>query len=506
MGPPWGTARPNVTSVDVPASRSVFRTKSIERSVAETDEPEHQLRRELSALSLTAWGIGVIVGTGIFVLTGVAAATRAGPAVSLSFVVAAVACGLAALCYAEFASTVPVAGSAYTFSYATIGELIAWIIGWDLILEFALGASTVAVGWAGYFTSLLDDAGLTLPTAIAGDNPSVNLPAVAIVLLITAILIVGIRASARLNIVIVCIKLAIVLFVIVAGISYIKTSNWDPFIPPTGKPVAGSGADTTPLIQTLLGQKTTTFGVGGIFTGAALVFFAFIGFDIVATAAEETRNPQRDMPIGILASLGICTVLYVLVSLVVTGMVNYKKLNVDAPLAFAFKENGLSWASTLISIGALAGLTTVMMVLMYGQSRVAFAMSRDRLLPPVLSRVHPTFRTPYRITILVGVLVATLAGFVSLDTLADLTNIGTLFAFMLVSIAVVILRRRRPDLPRTFRVPLMPITPILAVLASLYLMLNLVEATWIRFGVWMAVGFVFYFLYGIRKSRLAPAT
>jgi APA family basic amino acid/polyamine antiporter len=496
--------RDTVTSTEVPASKSVLRTKSIERSVAETEEPEHQLRRELSALSLTAWGIGVIVGTGIFVLTGVAAATRAGPAVSLSFVVAAVACGLAALCYAEFASTVPVAGSAYTFSYATIGELIAWIIGWDLILEFALGASTVAVGWSGYFTSLLDDAGITLPTAIAGDDPSVNLPAMVIVLLITVVLIVGIRASARLNLVIVCIKLAVVLFVIVAGISYIKTSNWDPFVPPAGKPEAGAGLDTTPLIQTLLGQKTSTFGVGGIFTGAALVFFAFIGFDIVATAAEETRNPKRDMPIGILGSLVICTVLYILVSLVVTGMVSYKKLDVDAPLAFAFKENGLSWASTLISIGAIAGLTTVMMVLMYGQSRVALAMSRDRLLPPGLSRVHPQFRTPYRITILVGIVVAALAGFVSLDALADLTNIGTLFAFMLVSIAVIILRRRRPDLERSFRVPWMPITPVLAVLASLYLMINLVEATWIRFGVWMTVGFAFYFLYGIHKSRLAP--
>ena len=254
----------------------------------------------------------------------------------------------------------------------------------------------------------------------------------------------------------------------------------------------------------MLGQETSTFGVGGIFTGAALVFFAYIGFDIVATAAEETRNPQRDLPIGILASLAICTVLYILVSLVVTGMVSYTKLNVDAPLAFAFKEHGLSWASTFISIGALAGLTTVMMVLMYGQSRVAFAMSRDRLLPPALAHVHTTFRTPYRISIIVGIAVALLAGFVSLETLADLTNIGTLFAFMLVSIAVVILRRTRPDLPRSFRVPWMPFIPALAVLASFYLMLNLVEATWIRFGIWMALGFVVYFVYGMRKSRLAP--
>ena len=493
-----------MASADGRASNSVFRTKSIEQSVAETDEPEHQLRRELSALSLTAWGIGVIIGTGIFVLTGVAAATRAGPAVSLSFVVAAVACALAALCYAEFASTVPVAGSAYTFSYATVGELLAWIIGWDLILEFALGASTVAVGWSGYFTSLLDDAGITLPTAIAGDDPSVNLPAMAIVLIITAILIVGIRASARINLVIVAIKLAVVLFVIVLGIFYVKTGNWDPFVPPSGKPEAGADADTTPMIQTLLGLETSTFGVGGIFTGAALVFFAYIGFDIVATAAEETRNPQRDMPIGILGSLAICTVLYLLVSLVVTGMVSYTQLNVDAPLAFAFKENGITWASTLISLGALAGLTTVMMVLMYGQSRVAFAMSRDHLLPPALSRVHQTYRTPYIISIIVGVAVALLAGFVSLETLADLTNIGTLFAFMLVSIAVLLLRRRRPDLPRSFRVPLMPITPVLAVLFSFYLMLNLVEATWVRFGIWMALGFVVYFVYSKRKSRLAP--
>jgi basic amino acid/polyamine antiporter, APA family len=493
-----------VSSADGPASRSVFRTKSIEQSVAETEAPEHRLRRELSALSLTAWGIGVIIGTGIFVLTGVAAATRAGPAVSLSFVVAAVACALAALCYAEFASTVPVAGSAYTFSYATIGELIAWIIGWDLILEFALGASTVAVGWSGYFTSLLDDAGITLPASIAGDDPSVNLPAMVIVLVITAILVVGIRASARLNIIVVAIKLAVVLFVIVVGAAYVKTGNWDPFVPPAGTPEAGSGPDTTPLIQTLLGLETSTFGVGGIFTGAALVFFAYIGFDIVATAAEETRNPQRDLPIGILGSLAICTVLYILVSLVVTGMVSYTRLNVDAPLAFAFKEHGLSWASTLISIGALAGLTTVMMVLMYGQSRVAFAMSRDHLLPPALARVHETYRTPYRISIIVGVAVALLAGFVSLETLADLTNIGTLFAFMLVSIAVLILRRRRPDLPRTFRVPWMPVTPILAVLASFYLMLNLVEATWIRFGLWMAAGFLIYFVYSMHRSRLAP--
>ncbi len=493
-----------MASADGRASNSVFRTKSIEQSVAETDEPEHQLRRELSALSLTAWGIGVIIGTGIFVLTGVAAATRAGPAVSLSFVVAAVACALAALCYAEFASTVPVAGSAYTFSYATVGELLAWIIGWDLILEFALGASTVAVGWSGYFTSLLDDAGITLPTAIAGDDPSVNLPAMAIVLIITAILIVGIRASARINLVIVAIKLGVVLFVIVLGVFYVKTGNWDPFVPPSGKPEAGADADTTPMIQTLLGLETSTFGVGGIFTGAALVFFAYIGFDIVATAAEETRNPQRDMPIGILGSLAICTVLYLLVSLVVTGMVSYTQLNVDAPLAFAFKENGITWASTLISLGALAGLTTVMMVLMYGQSRVAFAMSRDHLLPPALSRVHQTYRTPYIISIIVGIAVALLAGFVSLETLADLTNIGTLFAFMLVSIAVLLLRRRRPDLPRSFRVPLMPITPVLAVLFSFYLMLNLVEATWIRFGIWMALGFVVYFVYGKRKSRLAP--
>jgi basic amino acid/polyamine antiporter, APA family len=480
---------------------NLWRTKTIEQSIADTEEPEHQLRKRLSALDLTVFGVGVVIGTGIFVLTGKAAGVQAGPAVALSFVFAGIACALAALCYAEFASTVPVAGSAYTFSYASLGELVAWIIGWDLILELALGASTVAVGWSTYFADVMKSAGITIPGWAYGEGH--NLVAAVIVLILTAVICTGIKVSSQVNMVMVAVKLSVVLFVIVAGLFYIKAANYSPFIPPAGSPGAG-GAESTPSLLQDLGFAPGSFGVTGIFTAAALVFFAFIGFDIVATAAEETRNPQRDMPIGILGSLGICTVLYVLVSLVVTGMVSYTKLDVDAPLAFAFKENGLSWASTLISIGALAGLTTVMMVLMYGQSRVAFAMSRDRLLPPGLSRVHQTFRTPYRITVLVGILVAALAGFVSLDTLADLTNIGTLFAFMLVSIAVVILRRRRPDLPRTFRVPGMPVTPVLAVLASFYLMLNLVEDTWIRFGVWMAVGFVFYFLYGIRKSRLAP--
>jgi APA family basic amino acid/polyamine antiporter len=482
---------------------SVMRTKSIEQSIADTEEPEHKLRRELGPISLTAWGIGVVIGTGIFVLTGVAAATRAGPAVSLSFVIAGVACALAALCYAEFASTVPVAGSAYTFTYASMGELLAWIIGWDLVLEFTVAAATVAVGWSGYFSSLLADAGIALPSSIAGENATVNLPAALIVCVLTAVLVTGVKVSARVNSTIVAVKLAIVLFVIIAGLTFIKSGNWSPFIPPAGPPQAGSDLETTPLIQVLFGQQTSTFGVGGIFAGAALVFFAYIGFDIVATAAEETRHPQRDMPIGILGSLGICTVLYILVSLVVTGMVPYTRLDVAAPLAFAFQANGLTWASTIISLGALAGLTTVMMILIFGQTRVGFAMSRDGLLPRALSRVHPEYRTPHRLTLITGGAVAILAAVVPLNTLADLTNIGTLFAFVLVSSGVVVLRRSRPDLPRAFRTPAVPLIPILSVLACAYLMLNLVVATWLRFVAWMALGLIVYFAYSARRSRVA---
>jgi basic amino acid/polyamine antiporter, APA family len=479
---------------------NLWRSKSIEQSIADTEEGEHRLRKRLGPLDVTVFGVGVIIGTGIFVLTGKAAGVQAGPAVALSFVVAAIACGLAAVCYAEFASTVPVAGSAYTFSYASLGELVAWIIGWDLILELALGASTVAVGWSTYFADVMKSAGITVPDWMYGDGH--NLVAAAIIVILTGVICLGIKVSSRINLVMVVIKLSVVLFVIIAGLFYVKTANWSPFIPPAGsKPTAG--AESTPSLLQDLGFAPGAFGVSGIFTAAALVFFAFIGFDIVATAAEETRNPQRDMPIGIIGSLAICTTLYVAVSLVVTGMVKYDQIKVDAPLAEAFRSVGHPRFADLISIGALVGLTTVMMILLLGQSRVFFAMSRDRLLPPMFSAISPRFGTPIRTTLVTGGVVAVLSTFVPLSELAELVNIGTLFAFILVSIGVLVLRRTRPDLPRAFHCPGVPVVPVLSVLASFYLMLNLPGATWLRFVIWMAIGLVVYFGYSASRSRLA---
>ncbi len=479
---------------------NLWRTKTIEQSIADTEEPTHQLRKRLGALDLTVFGVGVVIGTGIFVLTGKAAGVQAGPAVSLSFVFAGIACALAALCYAEFASTVPVAGSAYTFSYASLGELVAWIIGWDLILELALGASTVAVGWSTYFADVMKQAGVVIPAFAYGDGH--NLIAAAIVLILTAVICLGIKVSSQVNLVMVTIKIAVVLFVIVAGLFYIKTSNYSPFVPPTGSTPA-AGAESVPSLLQDLGFAPGSFGISGIFTGAALVFFAFIGFDIVATAAEETKNPQRDVPIGILGSLAICTTLYVAVSLVVTGMVKYTDIKIDAPLAEAFRSVGKPAFATMISIGALIGLTTVMMILMLGQSRVFFAMSRDRLLPAGFSKVSERTGTPVRTTITTGVVVAIISTFVPLSALAELVNIGTLFAFILVAVGVLVLRRKRPDLARAFRCPGVPVVPILAILTSFYLMLNLPAATRVRFFVWMAAGLAVYFLYSAKHSRLA---
>src|SRR3954464_337097 len=479
---------------------SRWRTKSVEQSIADTDEPETRLRKDLNWWDLTVFGVSVVIGAGIFTITASTAGNITGPAISISFVIAAVACGLAALCYAEFASTVPVAGSAYTFSYATFGEFVAWIIGWDLVLELALGAATVSVGWSGYLNQLLGDLGIPLPESIAGETARFNIPAIFIALVMTGILILGIKLSARVTSVIVAIRLLIVLLVIVVGVFYVKAANYTPFVPPAQPTETGSGL-TAPLIQTLFGFAPSTFGVGGILAGAAIVFFAFIGFDIVATAAEETKNPSRDLPRGIIGSLVICTVLYVAVSLVVVGMQKYTELSEAAPLADAFRSVGLPFLSGAISVGALAGLTSVVMILMLGQSRVLFAMSRDHLLPPGLGTVHPRYGTPYKITIFTGVVVAVLAGFIPLGTLAELVNIGTLFAFVLVSIAVWLLRRTRPDLPRAFRVPFVPVLPILSALACLYLMLNLPGETWIRFFVWMALGVILYFAYGRSHSR-----
>ncbi|MFI0443952.1 amino acid permease [Actinomadura sp. 6N118] len=483
---------------------SLFRTKSVEQSILDTEEPGHRLRRALSALDLVIFGVGVIIGTGIFVLTGQVAKDKAGPAVAISFVLAAVVCGLAALCYAEFASTVPVAGSAYTFSYATLGEFPAWIIGWDLILELALGAAVVSVGWAGYAASLLDDIGITLPASISnppGEGGTVNIPAILLVLAVTSVLVLGIKITSRVNAAVVAIKVSIVLLVIIAGLFFIKADNYTPFIPPSQSTPSVEGMHA-PLMQVLFGITPVSFGWLGIFAAIALVFFAYIGFDVVATAAEESRRPQRDMPIGLIGSLAITATLYAAVSLVVVGMQNYKQLSTDAPLADAFKAAGHSTFATVISIGAVVGLITVVLILLLGQSRVFFAMSRDGLMPPWLSAVHPRFGTPYRSTIIMGVIVAALAGFIPLSKLAELVNIGTLFAFVVVSIGVVILRRTRPELPRAFRTPMVPLTPILSVLACLFVMLNLPVDTWLRFLAWMVLGVLIYFGYGRRHSRL----
>ncbi|MDQ4007762.1 MAG: amino acid permease [Actinomycetota bacterium] len=484
---------------------SLMRTKSVEQSIAQTDEPQHRLKKSLGALDLTVFGIGVVIGGGLFVLTGQAAASYAGPAISLSFVVAAVACLLAALCYAEFASTVPVAGSAYTFSYATLGELIAWIIGWDLILEFVIGAAAVAAGWSGYLQAVLAGTPLEIPASMSDASAGVlNLPAGLLVLVLTAILIGGIKLSSVVNQVAVAVKVGVALLFVVAGVFYVNGDNLTPFVPPAAAPAEPAGFMGSPLIQTVFGLDPQVFGFGGVITGAAVVFFAFIGFDIVATTAEETRRPQRDLPLGILGSLAICTALYFAVSLVLTGMMSYQDINPNdaAPLSTAFSSVDQEGIARIIGIGAAIGIIVVVMILLLGQTRVAFAMARDGLLPPVFAKVHPRFGTPYVVTATVGVFVAVVASFFSIDELAELVNIGTLFAFVLVSVGVIVLRRTRPELPRAFRTPLVPLVPIAAALICLYLMLNLTGETWVRFLVWMVLGFVVYFVYGRGHSRL----
>jgi basic amino acid/polyamine antiporter, APA family len=479
----------------------IMRTKSIEQSIRDTEEPEFQLHKALGAWELTLFGIGVIIGTGLFVLTGEAAAGYAGPAVALSYVVGGIVCALAALCYAEFASTVPVAGSAYTFSYASLGEFVAWLIGWDLILEFTLGAATVAKGWSGYLVSVLEIVGIKLPPGLyaATEGFSHDFVAVLVVALVTTILVIGIKLSSQFNAVITGIKILVTLFIIGFGIFFIKASNLTPFVPP---PKPGGEELQVFVLPSLLGIDTI-YGVTGIFTAAALVFFAYIGFDIVATTSEEARNPQRDLPIGILASLAICTVLYILASIVFTGLKPYTDLATAAPAATALEVTPFPAARLIVSLAILIGLTVVVMILILGQSRVAFAMSRDNLLPLWFSRVHHSFRTPYRITIITGVVSALLAFWLPLVTLGELVNIGTLAAFVLVSIGVLVLRRTRPDLPRAFKVPGYPGVPILAALSCFLLMGFLTLGTWVRFFVWMAVGLVVYFGYSRSHSRLA---
>ena len=489
---------------------SVFRTKSIEQSIADTDEPEYQLKQSLTALDLTVFGVGVVIGAGIFTLTGRVAHQMTGPAIVISFVVAAICCALAAMCYAEFASTVPVSGSAYTFSYASLGEVFAWIIGWDLILEMFLGASVVAQGWSAYLGVLLGKFGIELPEALAyGASPfsetkGIDLMAILLIVALGVLITVGIKESMRVNMVLVGVKLFIVLFVIVAGIMFINPANYTPFVPESAPAEASAGFSwTQPLIQWLTGAAPAAFGWSGVFAGAALVFFAYLGFDVVATTAEEARNPQKDLPVGIIASLTICTVLYGAVALVVVGMVNYKEIDPSAALANAFAYHGQSWMATLIAAGAVAGLTTVVLTLMIGATRVIFAMSRDNLLPVGLARVHPTFRTPWRISLAVTIACSLFAGLTPIGLLEEMVNIGTLTAFILVSIAVVLLRRQRPDLKRAFKVPFSPVLPIASALICFYLTLNLSIETWLRFLVWMALGFAIYAVYGYRNARLA---
>ncbi|GGD19719.1 amino acid permease [Nocardioides daphniae] len=485
---------------------SLFRTKSVEQSIAETDEPEHRLNKSLSALDLTIFGVGVIVGAGIFVYTGTVAAQNSGPAISLSFVIAGLACALAALCYAEFASTLPVAGSAYTFSYATFGEFVAWLIGWDLVLEFTVGGAALASSFSGYLQSLLEGTPFEVPAALGSSTDGVvNLPAVVIAVIVTLVLARGIKLASIVNQVVTAIKLVVVALVIVMGVSYVKVANWTPFVPESRSVPAGDASFwSSPLVTSLFGLEPAVYGWAGVMAGAAVVFFAFLGFDVVATVAEETKDPQRDVPRGILASLAIVTALYVMVSLVITGMQNYADIDPDdsAPLATAFEVVGQDWVSTLIGVGATIGLTVVTMTLVMGQTRVGFAMARDGLLPGWLAKVHPEYRTPSRITLLCGTGVALLAGFVDFATLGHLVSIGTLFAFVLVAVGVMILRRTRPDLDRGFRVPAVNLLAPLSVLLSVYLMLNLVGETWVRFLAWMVLGVVVYFAYSRRNSRL----
>ena len=484
----------------------VLRTKSIEQSIAETDEPEHRLKKDLGVLDLLIFGVGVIVGAGIFVVTGTVAKTNAGPAITISFAIAGLACALAALCYAEFASMLPVAGSAYTFSYASFGELIAWIIGWDLALEFTIGAAALSTSFSGYFQEVFDGTFLEVPESLgSAADGVVDLPAVVISLVVMAVLIGGIKLSSRINQVIVAIKLLVIAAVIVFGVGYIARDNYTPFVPPSAPAPEGGGSflDVT-LISWMLGIEPAVYGVAGVIAGASIVFFAFIGFDIVATTAEETRNPQRDVPRGILGSLLIVTILYMAVSLVVTGMRNYTEIEAGdpAPLATAFDSVGLEFMGRLIAIGACIGLIVVVMILMLGQTRVGFAMARDGLLPRGLAKVHPKFGTPYVFTLITGIAVAIIGGLVDLATLVNLVSIGTLFAFLLVSVGVVILRRRRPELPRSFRTPWVYAVATASVLLCLYLMLNLTGGTWVRFVVWMVIGLVVYATYGYRHSRV----
>ena len=494
-----------------------FRTKNLDQIKKDADEGV-QLKRTLTSLDLIALGIGGIIGTGIFAVIGTSVAggsehVGAGPGIVLSFILTAIACGFCAICYAEFASLVPISGSAYTYSYATLGELVAWIIGWDLIIEYAVGNVAVAIGWAAYFHQMCDGLGLHIPAWLSVDyrsaaqaaaavasaggkiDPSIalnyeawlnhptiagipiifNFLAVFIVAVITWLLVIGVKESARTNNIMVAIKLLILFFFIYAGIKYVKPENWTPFLPN---------------------------GFRGVWTGASLIFFAYIGFDAISTAAEECKNPGRDMPIGIIGSLIICTIIYIVVAIVLTGMVPWHQLGVADPLAAAFAYVGSNVAAGVVAFGAVIAMTAVLLVFQYGQPRIFFSMSRDGLLPPIFRKVHPKYQTPHITTIWTGVVVAVISAFANINEIVELTNIGTLFAFALVCAGIIILRHKDPDRPRKFRTPWVPVVPILGIASCLYLMYFLPGRTWLRFGIWLAAGLVLYFVYSYKHSRL----
>ncbi len=477
----------------------LFATKAIDQLVSETEDSGHGLKRALGAIDLTMLGVGAIIGAGIFVLTGNAAAAHAGPAIVLSMIGAGIACAFAGLCYAEMAAMIPIAGSAYTYSYATLGEFLAWIIGWDLILEYALGAATVSVGWSGLVVSFLGQYGIGIPAQFtAGPFQSVtmadgsivhgvfNLPAFIIVLLISVILVVGVRESANVNTVIVFVKIGVVVALIIAGIKFIVPSNWQPFIP----------------------QNTGNFGEfgwSGILTGAGKIFFAYIGFDAVSTAAQEAKNPQRDLPRGILGSLVVCTILYVLFAGVLTGVVHYTQLNTAAPVAVAVDKMNMPWLGQGMKLGAIAGLTSVMLVMLFSQARIFWIMASDGLLPGMFGKLHPKFRTPYLSSVLTGTVVAVVGGIFPIGQLGDMVSIGTLFAFVLVCAGVLVLRRTKPDVHRPFRTPLVPVVPILGMLCCLGLMSGLGLHTWERLIIWLLIGFAIYFTFGVKNSKLRQA-